>query len=137
MTVEVPADSIAELAAREDVAYISPDREVHAEMDVTRETTGAARRSQTGAARRRDRRSVGIAIIDSGISAQTPTSSDGATRVVAAVDFTGAAFERGNGTSAGDQRGHGAGVAGVAAGGGAASAGYAGNYADIAPSRPD
>ena len=42
ITVDVPANAVAELAAREDVAYVSPDREVRAELDVTRETTGAA-----------------------------------------------------------------------------------------------
>src|SRR3712207_1878614 len=42
MTAVVPASSVASLAARSDVAYISPDRQVKSEMALTREATGAA-----------------------------------------------------------------------------------------------
>ena len=47
-------------------------------------------------------------------------------RVVASVDFSGS-------TRSGDADGHGTGVAGVAAGSGEASTGYAANYAGVAP----
>src|SRR3954462_11958884 len=40
MTAVVPAGSVASLAARADVAYISPDRKVEGRMAVTREATG-------------------------------------------------------------------------------------------------
>ena len=42
MTATVPQGAIADLASRDDVAYISPDRKVAGELAVTRETTGAA-----------------------------------------------------------------------------------------------
>src|SRR4051812_23899737 len=41
LVADVPASSLSELAAREDVAYVAPDRRVSAQMDVTRETVGA------------------------------------------------------------------------------------------------
>jgi hypothetical protein len=41
LTAVVPRGSLASLAAREDVAYISPDRLVAGAMAVTRESTGA------------------------------------------------------------------------------------------------
>src|SRR5947209_657029 len=41
-TAVVPKGSLAELAARDDVSYISPDRAVKSQLAVTRETTGAA-----------------------------------------------------------------------------------------------
>src|SRR3712207_5529759 len=42
VVAEVPAGALAQLAERDDVSYVSPDREVRAQIDVTRETTGAA-----------------------------------------------------------------------------------------------
>src|SRR5688500_5616467 len=42
LVVDIPAGEIASLAAREDVLYVSPDRPVRAQLDVTREATGAA-----------------------------------------------------------------------------------------------
>ena len=132
MTVDVPANAVAELAAREDVAYVSPDRQVRAEMDVTRETTGASQvQAGVSGVPGLTGKGVGIAIIDSGISAAHPDfQKNRKSRVVAAVNFTGSST---NASSEGDRDGHGTGVAGVAAGNGAASTGYAGNYAGIAP----
>ena len=126
---DVPAGALAAIAAREDVAYISPDRPVRAQMDVTRETTGASlAQAGLGHAPGATGRGIGIAIIDSGISAAHPDfQSQGRSRVVASVDFTQTS------ATASDEGGHGTGVAGVAAGNGAASRGYAGNYTGIAP----
>src|SRR2546426_8290955 len=42
IVVDLPAGEVASLAARDDVVYVSPDRSVTAQMDVTREATGAA-----------------------------------------------------------------------------------------------
>jgi serine protease AprX len=134
LTAVVPAGSVASLAAREDVAYISPDREVKGEMAVTREATGAAL-AQAGlqGSPGVTGKGVGIAIIDSGVSTSHPDfSKNGKSRVVASVDFTAAA--NGVPTAGGqDRTGHGTGVASVAAGNGAASKGYGESYVGIAP----
>src|SRR5216683_1588242 len=41
LVADVPRSEVASLAARDDVAYVSSDRPVKAQMDVTREATGA------------------------------------------------------------------------------------------------
>src|SRR5947209_3470964 len=72
-TAIVPKGSLAELAARDDVSYISPDRAVKSELAVTREGVGAALAQAglqgmpgvTG-------KGVCIAVIESGISASHP-----------------------------------------------------------------
>ena len=64
---------------------------------------------------------------DSGISNHPDFNKNkNKSRILAAVDFTGS-------TRTGDAYGHGTGVASVAAGDGAASKGYAENYAGVAP----
>jgi subtilisin family serine protease len=76
VTADVPASAVAELAEREDVLYVSPDRAVKAALDVTRDATGASQ-VQAGAqdSHGLTGKGVGIAVIDSGISARaTPTS---------------------------------------------------------------
>ena len=142
MTALVPRSSLASLSAREDIDYISPDRKVAGSMAVTREATGAAL-AQAGLQNTPGvtGKGVGIAIIDSGISASHPDfqSKNGKSRVVASVDFTGrgtAVSKKGiilidsilfgDGILLGDGQdrdGHGTGVASVAAGNGAASQG--------------
>ena len=42
VVADVPLNSIAALAAREGVAYVSPDRPVQGEMNLTTESTGAS-----------------------------------------------------------------------------------------------
>ena len=128
IVADVPLNSIAELAARDDVAYVSPDRLVKAEINLTTESTGASQ-VQAGFAGMPgfDGKGVTIAVLDSGISGNHPDFvRNGTSRVIAAVDFSGSA-------KAGDAEGHGTGVASMAAGSGAASSGYEGNYAGIAP----
>ena len=49
VVADVPRSSLADLAAREDVKYISADKPVHANIDLVTESTGAA----TAKARRR------------------------------------------------------------------------------------
>jgi serine protease AprX len=138
MTAVVPASSVASLAARSDVAYISPDRTVKGQMAVTREATGAALAQAglqdvpgvTG-------KGVGIAIIDTGISTSHPDfKKNNKSRVAVSVDFTGAGSSNANGILMGggqDRNGHGTGVASVAAGNGSASKGYGESYVGIAP----
>ena len=91
MTALVPRGSLASLASREDVAYISPDRKVSGAMAVTRESTGAAL-AQAGLQNTPGvtGKGVGIAIVDSGISTSHPDfQTNGKSRVAASVDFTG------------------------------------------------
>ncbi|MCA1592435.1 MAG: hypothetical protein LC754_07250 [Acidobacteria bacterium] len=65
VTADVPASAVAELAARDDVAYVSPDRAVKAQMDVTRETTGASLvQAGTSETPGLTGKGVGIAVID-------------------------------------------------------------------------
>src|SRR5438132_2158189 len=128
VVAEVPRNSVADLAQRNDVTYISADRAVHANIDLTTESTGAAQvQSGSPGLPALDGKGVTIAILDSGISANHPDlAGNNKSRVIAAVDFTGS-------NTAGDVYGHGTGVAGMAAGNGAASNGYEGNYAGSAP----
>src|ERR1043165_5038132 len=129
VVADVPSNSLADLAARDDVKYISADKPVRANLDLVTESTGAAQ-VQAGAtgAPAADGRGVAIAILDSGISANHPdfAGTNNKSRVIAAVDFTGS-------STTGDPYGHGTGVAGMAAGNGATSNGYQGNYAGSAP----
>ena len=128
IVADVPLNQVASLAARSDVAYIAPDRPVKAQFNLTNDTTGATQ-VQNGLPQMPgfDGKGIGIAILDSGVSANHPDFiRNNQSRVVASVDFTGS-------TRSGDADGHGTGVAGVAAGSGEASTGYAANYAGVAP----
>src|SRR5579885_3807991 len=90
LTAVVPQSAVADLAARADVAYISPDRKVSGQLAVTRETTGAAL-AQSGVQGTPGvtGKGVGIAVIDSGISAAHPDfRKNGKSRIVTALDFT-------------------------------------------------
>jgi subtilisin family serine protease len=73
LTADVPANAVASLAAREDVEYVSPDRQVRASLDVTRESVGASQvQAGVGSVKGLTGKGVGIAVIDSGISARHP-----------------------------------------------------------------
>ena len=99
LVADVPAAALSELAARSDVLYVSPDRRVRAQMDVTKEAVGA-NLVQDGvfAAPGFTGKGVGIAVIDSGISNHPDFMKNGKSRVVASVNFTnGAATTRSNG----------------------------------------
>src|SRR3954462_12761389 len=128
LVADVPANQVAGLALRDDVEYVSPDRPVKAEANLTNDTIGATQATAGAGNSGLSGKGVGIAILDSGISANHPdfAGKNKKSRVVASVDFTGSAKK-------GDADGHGTGVAGVAAGNGAASTGYAANYAGVAP----
>src|SRR5205085_1975563 len=128
VVADLPINMVGSLAARDDVEYVSPDRPVAVQANLTNDTTGATE-VQTGLPGMPGftGRGVTIAILDSGISATHPDFlKNNRSRVIAAVDFTGSAR-----TS--DADGHGTGVAGVAAGNGAVSVGYETNYAGVAP----
>ncbi|HEY7785877.1 MAG TPA: S8 family serine peptidase, partial [Pyrinomonadaceae bacterium] len=128
VVAEVPLNEIENLAKRSDVAYISPDRPVKSQINLTNETTGASQ-VQAGTLLNTgfDGKNITVAVLDSGISASHPDFiRRNRSRVIASVDFSGS-------SRAGDADGHGTGVAGVVAGNGIASEGYAGNYAGVAP----
>ena len=128
IVADVPLNQVATLAARPDVQYVAPDRPVKAQFNLTNDTTGATQ-VQNGLAQMPgfSGKGIGVAILDSGVSANHPDFiRNNRSRVVASVDFSGS-------TSSGDADGHGTGVAGVAAGSGETSTGYAANYAGIAP----
>ena len=112
--------TVIELARRDDVAYISPDREVavsdlstwNRAMGVdllnTRQN-GANFTGYTG-------NGVGVAVIDSGIKKTHAdfNAANGSSRVVAGRNFT----SEGNSTNINDNYGHGTHVAGIIAGNG-------------------
>jgi subtilisin family serine protease len=112
--ISVPASAAAALASREDVAYISLNREVrtlgHVSLttgaDAVRETNGTNTSGLDGTG-------IGIAILDSGIDASHKAFLDRSNnvRIVANRDFTG------EGRSD-DPYGHGTHVASMAAGNG-------------------
>ena len=107
---------------------MAPDRPVKAQFNLTNDTTGATQ-VQNGLAQMPgfSGKGIGVAILDSGVSANHPDFiRNNRSRVVASVDFSGS-------QRSGDADGHGTGVAGVAAGSGDASTGYAANYAGVAP----
>ncbi|MGH8527854.1 MAG: S8 family peptidase, partial [Gammaproteobacteria bacterium] len=110
------------------MTYIAPDRPVKSQLNLTNETTGASQiQSSPVGTPGFDGTGITVAVLDSGISANHPDFvRRNSSRVIASVDFTGS-------TRQGDADGHGTGVAGVVAGSGAASEGYAANYAGVAP----
>ncbi|HET6261332.1 MAG TPA: S8 family peptidase, partial [Chloroflexia bacterium] len=127
VVADVPASSVASLAARADVEYVTSDRPMQAQGDLM--TTTGADSVQQGLAGMPGftGKGITIAVLDSGISAKHPDfNGKGKSRVLTSVDFTGS-------QKAGDPYGHGTGVASVAAGSGEASKGYGANYAGIAP----
>ena len=70
IVADVPLNQVATLAARADVAYIAPDRPVKAQFNLTNDTTGATQvQTGVGTAPGFDGKGIGIAILDSGVSA--------------------------------------------------------------------
>ena len=116
----VPADVVSDIAQIPGVTYVSPDRQVEGQLDYTAAAVNAAMAWKFGWSGN----GVGIAIIDSGISATADLLRKGhGSRVVYAQSF-------GSLTGTEDQYGHGNHIAGIAAGDGADSSG---RYQGIAP----
>jgi subtilisin family serine protease len=130
--VSLPPQAIEALAARGDVRYVSPDREVGAAGHVEATTGTGEVRVQSlisllgiTTTTTLDGEGVGIAVVDSGIDAGHAVFRDGLglSRVAASVDFTGEGRTD-------DPFGHGTHVASIAAGSGQPSGGA---YTGVAP----
>jgi serine protease AprX len=107
---EIPNAALAALSRNPAIERVSLDRPVAGAMERTAATIGAtAVRQNFGY----DGAGIGIAVIDSGVSAaHDDLAGDGAPRVAAFVDFVN------GGTTAYDDYGHGTHVAGIVAGNG-------------------
>jgi serine protease AprX len=110
--VEMPLQAVNVLATLDVVSFISLDKETEFLGHIENTTGAAPMRSQTGNSGL-DGSGVGIAVLDSGLynAHRSFQDSNGNSRIVAEVDFTG----EGIGTD--DPYGHGSHVAGIAAGG--------------------
>src|SRR5438445_8008954 len=91
IVADVPLNTVASLAARDDIVYIAPDRPVKSQLNLTNDATGASQ-VQPGLAGMPgfDGKGVTIAILDTGISANHPDfMKNNKSRVIASVDFSG------------------------------------------------
>ena len=115
------ARAARELAQDENVAYVSPDREVRASgiIDYSMVTVGAIKAQANGY----DGRNIGVALIDSGVASGSydlQNAACSATRVVYSENF--AVWD----PDSWDPYGHGTHVAGIVGGNGICSAKFAG-----------
>src|SRR3984957_12003701 len=119
IAVKLPAAVVAILALDPAIAYIPPDRQVAGTLDLTTAAVNADVAYQAGYTGS----GIGIAIVDSGIYAHP----DLASRIVYRQSFIGGANA--------DDYGHGAHVAGIAAGSGLSSTGsqYTRTFRGVAP----
>ena len=128
----LPTHAVSALGSREEVAYISPDRQLTAFGHLATTTGAEAVRSQTSVSvlglpisYTLDGSGIGIAVVDSGIASDHSSFRDalGFSRVVYSQDFTGEGRTD-------DPYGHGTHVASLAAGSNQVSSGA---YTGIAP----
>ncbi|HKW96760.1 MAG TPA: S8 family peptidase [Bryobacteraceae bacterium] len=113
----IPAHRLAELSEDPEVAYISPDRPVHAMLDYANPTVNANIARRYGW----DGTGVGIALIDSGLEGRPDLNhlSSSASRIVYSASFLPQTLSYYTETN--DTYGHGTHVAGILAGNGAMS----------------
>ncbi|HYG79550.1 MAG TPA: S8 family serine peptidase, partial [Pyrinomonadaceae bacterium] len=89
--VEMPAAAVEALAAREDIAYVSPDREMYALGHVSLTTGVDAARALDTSAMVTNRMLVGVAVLDSGVDSwhkSTYNDAGSSTRVSGNFVFT-------------------------------------------------
>jgi serine protease AprX len=110
--VEMPLNAIRALASFDAVSFISPDKETSFLGHLENTTGASTMRAQTGNSTL-DGRGIAIAVLDSGLydDHKSFLGSDGRSRIVAQMDFTGE-WDLDD-----DDYGHGSHVAGIAAGG--------------------
>ena len=112
--IEMPAAAVEALAAREDIAYISPDRETHALGHISLTTGADAARLMDTTTSTSNNGWVGIAVLDSGVDVWHKSfynASGSSSRVSGNYIFTSEAA-----TGKLDDYGHGTHVASAAAG---------------------
>ncbi|MFN0121581.1 MAG: S8 family serine peptidase, partial [Blastocatellia bacterium] len=126
VTIEAPRQVIRRLAAEGSIAYVSPDRSVHASKSGhAEETTGALAVREYLGKGTLEGEDIGLAVIDSGVDSAHKL-------LIPAGDYPGVIYNRdftGSGIS-GDPYGHGTHVASMAAGGKKLSGGL---YRGLAP----
>jgi serine protease AprX len=135
VTMTVPASMLATLESEDNVVYISPDRPVNLMSNptnpVTEEYATAVEADVAASQYNFNGAAIGVALIDSGISAHPDlNNASGTSRVVYSQSFVA------GDTTTADKYGHGTHVAGLIGGTGADSGtanGYAATYAGMAP----
>src|ERR1022692_1919545 len=132
VTMRVPVSMLAELANDPNVAYITPDRAQQMTANpVTEEFVTAVQADLAASQYALDGTGIGVAVIDSGIAANSDlNNTSGTSRVVYSQSFVA------GDTTTSDKFGHGTHVAGLIGGTGASSGtanGYAATYAGMAP----
>ena len=111
--IELPVSAVETLAARDDVEYISPDREIESSGTHISTTSGASISGASSGRAGLDGTGIGIAIFDSGVeSTYLGFNTNKIARIVKSVDFTGEGITT-------DKYGHGTHVASIATGTGA------------------
>jgi subtilisin family serine protease len=109
--VELPANAVESLAARSDVEYVSPEREIEASGHIVK-TMAADNLMPVSGGGSLNGTGIGIAVFDSGIDSTHLSFTSGKTsRVAKSVDFTGQGITN-------DPYGHGTHVAATMAGNG-------------------
>ena len=109
--IELPAHAVEMLAARDDIEYVSPDREIKSTGHLFT-TSGAWGLMATSGKGGLDGTNIGLAIFDSGVeSTHLSFNANRVAHVVKSVDFTGEGITT-------DKYGHGTHVASMAMGGG-------------------
>ncbi|HEX8746075.1 MAG TPA: S8 family serine peptidase, partial [Pyrinomonadaceae bacterium] len=131
--INLPVTAVAQIGARSDVRFVTPDRETRSFGHITGTTGADAVRLQTSTSllglttttTTLDGAGIGIAVLDSGIDPEHRSflSGNGTSRIIVNQDFTGEGRTD-------DPYGHGTHVASAAAGNGQIAAG---NYTGIAP----
>ncbi|HEX8491431.1 MAG TPA: S8 family serine peptidase [Pyrinomonadaceae bacterium] len=87
--VELPANAVEAFAARDDVEYVSPDRQIEASGHLVK-TIGADNLMPTSGRGSLDGTGIGIAVFDSGVdTTHISFGSSKSNRVAKSVDFTG------------------------------------------------
>jgi serine protease AprX len=133
VTLHVPASMVAELSNDPNVVYVTPDRsfKMTSSNPQVEQFVAAIEADVAAAQYNFDGTGIGVAVIDSGVSAHADlNNASGTSRVVYSQSFVA------GDTTTNDKYGHGTHVAGLIAGTGASSGsanGYSATFAGVAP----